>query len=392
MAASRVSQKAGQFTESVIREMTRLANQHGAINLSQGFPDFPAPEFIKKAACDAIRSEINQYAITWGSLSLRQSLARYYQRFYGFEVDPDREMTVCCGATESMISAMLATINPGQNVIIFEPFYENYGADAVISGATPHFVNLDPENDFSFDPDELRALATRLQGSGGVRALILNTPNNPTGKVFSLLELEQLARLAVEFDFYILTDEIYEHIIYEGEHHLMATLPGMRERTITISGLSKTFSVTGWRIGYILAPPDVTSAIRKMHDFLTVGAPAPLQEAGARALEAPDSYFEKLRGDYTQRRDFLVGALKESGFRVWEPRGAYYIMAEITGLTDLDDVHFVDWMIRDIGVAAVPGSSFYHRPEMGRHLIRFAFCKTMDLLKEAAHRLERLRP
>ena len=390
-SGSRVSQKAGQFTESVIREMTRLANQHGAINLSQGFPDFPAPEFIKEAACEAIRSEINQYAITWGSLSLRQSLARYYQRFYGFEVDPDREMTVCCGATESMISAMLATVNPGQNVIIFEPFYENYGPDAIISGATPHFVSLDPENDFSFDVDELRALATSLQGSGGVRALILNTPNNPTGKVFSLQELEQLARLAVEFDFYILTDEIYQHIIYEGEHHMMAALPGMRERTITISGLSKTFSVTGWRIGYILAPPDVTSAIRKMHDFLTVGAPAPLQEAGARALEAPDSYFEKLRGDYTERRDFLVGALKDSGFRVWKPRGAYYIMAEITGLTDLDDVHFVDWMIRNIGVAAVPGSSFYHRPERGRHLIRFAFCKTMDLLKEAAHRLERLK-
>ncbi len=389
-SGSRVSHKAGQFTESVIREMTRLANQHGAINLSQGFPDFPAPEFIKEAACEAIRSEINQYAITWGSLSLRQSLARYYQRFYGFRVDPEREMTVCCGATESMISAMLATVNPGQNVIIFEPFYENYGPDAIISGATPHFVSLDPENDFSFDLDELRALATSLQGSGGVRALILNTPNNPTGKVFSLQELEQLARLAIEFDFYILTDEIYEHIIYEGDHHLMAALPEMRERTITISGLSKTFSVTGWRIGYVLAPPDVTSAIRKMHDFLTVGAPAPLQEAGARALEAPDSYFEKLRADYTERRDFLVGVLRDSGFRVWEPRGAYYIMAEITGLTDLDDVQFVDWMIRNIGVAAVPGSSFYHRPEMGRHLIRFAFCKTMDLLQEAAHRLQRL--
>ena len=371
--------------------MTRLASRHGAVNLSQGFPDFPAPGFIKEAACDAIRSDINQYAVTWGSLSLRQSLARYYQRFYGFEVDPEREMTVCCGATESMISAMLATVNPGENVIIFEPFYENYGPDAIISGATPHFVNLDPENDFSFDLDELKALVARLEESGGVRALILNTPNNPTGKVFSLQELEQLARLAVEFDFYILTDEIYEHIIYEGKHHLMASLPAMRERTITISGLSKTFSVTGWRIGYILAPPDVTSAIRKMHDFLTVGAPAPLQEAGARALEAPDSYFEKLRNDYAERRDFLVGALRDSGFRVWEPSGAYYIMAEISGLTDLDDVRFVDWMIRDIGVAAVPGSSFYHRPERGRQLVRFAFCKSMDLLKEAAHRLGRLR-
>ena len=391
-SSSRVSRKAGQFTESVIREMTRLANQHAAINLSQGFPDFPAPEFIKEAACEAIRSEINQYAITWGSLSLRRSLARYYQRFYGFEVDPDREITVCCGATESMISALLGVVDPGQNVIIFEPFYENYSPDAIISGATPHFVDLDPENDFSFDPDELRALVAGLQGSGGVRALILNTPNNPTGKVFSIQELEHLARLAVEFDFYIFTDEIYEHIIYEGEHHLMAAMPGMRERTITISGLSKTFSVTGWRIGYVLAPADVTPAIRKMHDFLTVGAPAPLQEAGAQTLEAPDSYFEKLRADYTQRRDFLVRALKESGFRVWEPSGAYYIMAEITGLTDLDDVDFVDWMIKNIGVAAVPGSSFYHRPEMGRHLIRFAFCKTMDLRREAAHRLERLRP
>ncbi len=391
-SGSRVSLKAGYFTESVIREMTRLANQHGAVNLSQGFPDFPAPQFIKDAACEAIHSDINQYAITWGSLSLRRSLARYYRRFYDFEVDPDQEMTVCCGATEGMIATMLGVIDPGQNVIIFEPFYENYGPDAVISGATPHFVNLDAENDFSFDPDELRSLAAGLAVSGGVRALILNTPNNPTGKVFSIEELQHLARLAVEFDFYILTDEIYAHIIYEGEHHLMAALPGMRERTITISGLSKTFSVTGWRIGYILAPADVTSAIRKMHDFLTVGAPAPLQEAGARALEAPDSYFEQLRADYTERRDFLVGVLRESGFRVWEPSGAYYIMAEITALTELNDVQFVDWMIRDIGVAAVPGSSFYHRPEMGRHLIRFAFCKSMDLLEEAAHRLRQLRP
>ncbi len=389
---SRVSRKTEHFTESVIREMTRLANQYGAVNLSQGFPDFPAPEFIKNAACAAIRADVNQYAVTWGSPSLRQALSRYYRRFYDFEVDPDLEITVCCGATESMISTMLGVVNRGDNIIIFEPFYENYGPDAIISGAIPHFASLDLENDFAFDPMQVRALVEGLQGRGGIRALILNTPNNPTGKVFSLQELEYLGELAQEFDFYIITDEIYEHIIYEGQHYLVAALEGMRDRTITISSLSKTFSVTGWRVGYILAPPDITAAIRKMHDFLTVGSPAPLQEAGAKALQAPDSYFEKLLNDYTERKDFLVSTLKSCGFRVWEPEGAYYIMADISALTDLDDVGFVDWMIRNVGVAAVPGSSFYHQPERGRHLVRFAFCKSMELLREASSRLECLRP
>ncbi len=389
---SRVSRKTEHFTESVIREMTRLANHYGAVNLSQGFPDFPAPEFIKNAACAAIRADVNQYAVTWGSPSLRQALSRYYRRFYDFEVDPDLEITVCCGATESMISTMLGVVNRGDNIIIFEPFYENYGPDAIISGATPHFASLDLENDFAFDPMQVRALVEGLQGRGGIRALILNTPNNPTGKVFSLQELEYLGELAQEFDFYIITDEIYEHIVYEGQHYLVAALEGMRDRTITISSLSKTFSVTGWRVGYVLAPPDITAAIRKMHDFLTVGSPAPMQEAGAEALQAPDSYFEKLLNDYTERRDFLVSTLKSCGFRVWEPKGAYYIMADISALTDLDDVGFVDWMIRNVGVAAVPGSSFYHQPERGRHLVRFAFCKSMELLREASSRLECLRP
>ncbi len=388
---SRVSQKTGKFTESVIREMTRLANRYDAINLSQGFPDFSAPEFIKEAACSAIRADVNQYAVTWGSPSLREALRLYYQRFYDFEVDPELEITVCCGATESMISAMLGVVDQGDNIIIFEPFYENYGPDAIISGAKPNFVSLDLELELAFDAFELRTLLSNLEDRGGTRAMILNTPHNPTGKVFSLQELQCLAELAQEFDFYIITDEIYEHIIYKGQHHLMASLEGMKNRTITISGLSKTFSVTGWRVGYILAAPDITESIRKMHDFLTVGAPAPLQEAGAQALQMPNSYFENLLEDYTERRNFLVAALKRVGFRVWEPEGSYYIMSDISSITEMDDVSFVDWMIKNIGVAAVPGSSFYHRPEKGRHLIRFAFCKTMKLLREAVSRLEHLR-
>ena len=343
---SRVSQKTGKFTESVIREMTRLANRYDAINLSQGFPDFSAPEFIKEAACSAIRADVNQYAVTWGSPSLREALRLYYQRFYDFEVDPELEITVCCGATESMISAMLGVVDQGDNIIIFEPFYENYGPDAIISGAKPNFVSLDLELELAFDAFELRTLLSNLEDRGGTRAMILNTPHNPTGKVFSLQELQCLAELAQEFDFYIITDEIYEHIIYKGQHHLMASLEGMKNRTITISGLSKTFSVTGWRVGYILAAPDITESIRKMHDFLTVGAPAPLQEAGAQALQMPNSYFENLLEDYTERRNFLVAALKRVGFRVWEPEGSYYIMSDISSITEMDDVSFVDWMIK----------------------------------------------
>jgi aminotransferase len=386
----KISYKAEQFTESVIREMTRLAAQHEAINLAQGFPNFSAPDFIKEAACRAIREDINQYEVTWGSVALREAIARNYRRFYDFQVDPELEVTVCCGATECMIASLLAVLDPGEHVIVFEPFYENYGPDAIIAGATPHFVTLDPENNFAFSREELRELCESLVCKGGVRALILNSPNNPSGKVFSTEELQWLAELAEEFDFYLITDEIYEHIIYEGLHVPIATIGDARARTITISGLSKTFSVTGWRLGYIVAPPEVTSAIRKMHDFLTVGAPAPLQAAAAVALDAPLEYYRGLSEEYRTRRDVMLNILCKVGFRAWEPKGAYYIMADISPLTQKTDVEFVKDMIRQVGVATVPGSSFFHRPERGGNLIRFAFCKTVALLEKASQRLEKL--
>ena len=388
----RISQKVTHFTESVIREMTRLAFQHEAINLAQGFPNFPAPEEIKKAACQAIQDDINQYSITWGAPGFRRAISDKYREMYDWEIDPERELTVACGSTECMISSILALVNPGDQVLVFEPFYENYGPDAIIAGASPVYISLDANRNWSFDFQELEQKLQDAQSGGGIRALILNTPNNPSGKVFSLEELDKLSELAQAYDFYVITDEIYEHIVYDDHrHHPIALLEGMRDRTITISGLSKTFSVTGWRIGYIIAPQDLTDGIRKIHDFLTVRAAAPLQEAGARALQTNRQYYEKLALEYRQRRDYLVGVLQDIGFKVWTPAGAYYIMVDISPLTDLDDVQFVDQLIKEYGVAAVPGSSFYHRPELGRRFIRFAFCKTQDVLSEAAERLRRLR-
>jgi aminotransferase len=311
---------------------------------------------------------------------------------YDWEIDPERELTVACGSTECMISSILALVNPGDQVLVFEPFYENYGPDAIIAGASPVYISLDANRNWSFDFQELEQKLQDAQSGGGIRALILNTPNNPSGKVFSLEELDKLSELAQAYDFYVITDEIYEHIVYDDHrHHPIALFPGMKDRTITISGLSKTFSVTGWRIGYIIAPADLTDGIRKIHDFLTVGAAAPLQEAGVKAMQTRGQYYEKLASEYRQRRDYLVGVLQDIGFKVWIPEGAYYIMVDISPLTDLDDVQFVDQLIKDYGVAAVPGSSFYHRPELGRRFIRFAFCKTQDVLSEAAARLQRLR-
>ena len=389
---NRTSQKVTHFTESVIREMTRLAMQYDAINLAQGFPNFPAPQEIKSAACQAIQDDINQYAITWGAAELRQAIAEKYRAFYDWEIDPEREVTVACGATECMISSILALVNPGDQVLVFEPFYENYGPDAIIAGASPVYVALDPDRDWTFDFQELEQKIQAAQSQGGIRALILNTPNNPSGKVFSREELGQLSELAQAYDFYVITDEIYEHIVYDGKcHHPLALFSGMKDRTITISGLSKTFSVTGWRLGYIIAPPDLTDGIRKIHDFLTVGAAAPLQEAGAKAMRTERHYYKQLASEYRERRDFLVGVLQEAGFKVWTPSGAYYIMVDISPLTDLDDVRFVDQLVKTYGVAAVPGSSFYHRPELGRRFIRFAFCKTLEVLQAAAERLLRLR-
>jgi aminotransferase len=381
----RASDKAARFTESVIREMTRLAQLHGAVNLSQGFPDFPAPAEVKEAARRAIDADINQYAITWGARSLRQAIARKFERLYGVPVDPERQVTVTCGSTEAMMATLLAILNPGDEVVVFEPFYENYGPDAILSGAVPRFVKLRPPS-WSFDPDELRrAFSPRT------RAVIVNTPNNPTGKVLTRDELETIAALCREHDALAVTDEIYEHILYDGAVHVpMASLPGMAERTITINGMSKTYSVTGWRVGWTIAPPVLTDAIRKVHDFLTVGAAAPLQEAGALALDLPASYYAGLAEGYARRRDRIVPILERAGFRVYRPAGAYYVMTEIDGLGWNDDVAFARHLVETVGVAVVPGSSFYNDPADGRRQVRFAFCKKDETLDEAERRLARL--
>jgi aminotransferase len=376
-----VARRTVGFTESVIREMTRLAATHGAINLAQGFPNFPAPPEVKEAAKRAIDADINQYAITWGSKNLRDALARTYAALYGMQVDPETMLTVTCGSTEAMISTLLAICDPGDEVIVFEPFYENYGPDAAISGATPVFVPLRPAS-FQFDPDELaRAFTSRT------KAIIVNTPNNPTGRVFMRAELESIARLCREHDVVAVTDEIYEHIRYAGEHIPIATLEGMAERTVTISGASKTFSVTGWRVGWIVAPPELTAAIRKVHDFVTVGAPAPLQEAIATALDMSRPYYDRLATEYRARRDYLVRVLDAAGFSPNTPQGAYYVLCDIRPFGFDDDVAFAEWLVRDVGIAGVPGSSFFSRRDLGRHLIRFTFCKTEDVLAEAGARL-----
>ncbi len=382
---SPVSRKAQQFTESVIREMTRLAMEHDALNLAQGFPDFPAPELVKEAAVSAVRADVNQYSITWGARDFRRAIAGRFERDTGLAVDPEREVTVCCGATEAMIASLLAVIDSGDEVVVFEPFYENYGPDSIICGATPRFVALRPP-DWTFDPDELAAAFNER-----TRAVVLNTPNNPTGKVFSRAELESIAALCQRWDAYAVSDEIYQYLVYDGTKHIsIASLPGMRERSITLNSLSKTYSVTGWRVGYTVAPPEVSGAIRKMHDFITVGAPAPLQEAGTVALNLPDSYYLKLRSEYMTRRDRFLPALEKAGFRCFKPHGAYYIMTDISGFGFKSDVEFARYLIRDVGVAAVPGSSFYSRAELGRQQLRFCYSKTDATLDEAARRLQRL--
>jgi len=384
-AGPKLSAKAERFTESVIREMTRLALKHGAVNLSQGFPDFPAPAEIKDAAKAAIDADINQYAITWGAKKFRDAIAANFERFQGVAVDPEREITVCCGSTEAMLSAMMAIINPGDETVVFEPFYENYGPDAILSGATPRFVKLHPP-DWTFDPDELAAAF-----GPRTKAIILNTPNNPTGKVFERAELETIRNLCVKWNCFAITDEIYEHMLYDGARHIsLATLEGMRDRTITINALSKTYSVTGWRVGWAIAAPAVTAAIRKVHDFVTVGAAAPLQEAGALALQMPASYYETLAREYLVRRDRLLGILTGAGFRCFKPHGAYYIMTDISAFGFPDDVAFAKYLVTEIGVAAVPGSSFYRDPAEGRHHLRFTFCKKESTFQAAAARLAKL--
>jgi len=383
---TRVSERSTRFTESVIREMTRLCQQHQGVNLAQGFPDFPAPEALKEAAVEALRADVNQYAITWGAKRLRDALVAKVERFSGLRYDPETEVTVCCGSTECMAATLLALVDPGDEVVVFEPFYENYGPDAILCGATPRFVRL-REPDWSFDPAELaQAFGTRT------RAIIINTPNNPTGKVFSREELELIAGLCRKWDVVAITDEIYEHILYDGEAHVaMAGLEGMRERTVVISGVSKTYSVTGWRVGWCLAPGALSAAIRKVHDFLTVGAPAPLQEAAAVALGLPPEYYTALADNYRDRRDHLVPALEAAGFRTFRPRGAYYVMTDISGFGFADDVTFARHLVSEVGVAAVPGSSFYADRESGRQRLRFQFARRRETLDAAVERLQRLK-
>lgn len=379
---TRTALRTHSFTESVIREMTRVATEHDAVNLSQGFPDFPAPDLLKEAACDAIRADENQYAITFGAKNLRDALARKYHTSYGMDVDPEREVTVTCGGTEAMASVMLGLVDPGDEVIVFEPFYENYGPDTILCQAKPVFVTLEAP-DYRLE----RAMLDEAI-SEKTRAIVINTPNNPTGRVFDREELQAIADVCLEHDVLAITDEIYEHIYYEGEHLPLATFEGMRDRTITISGLSKTFSVTGWRIGTIVSPPAFTEAIRKIHDFLTVGAPAPLQEACAVGIErlGPDYYDDMVAG-YRKRGALLVGALQEAGFGCAFPQGAYYVLADFSELSDEDSMTFSMRLTTEAGVAPVPGGSFFSDPERGHSLVRFVFCKQIETIREAGDRL-----
>src|SRR3984957_2483934 len=390
-----LSNKVSQFTESVIREMTRQAGLHGAGNLGQGFPDFAAPAEIKAAARAAIDGDVNQYAITWGAKKLRDAIARQMGVWQGISVDTEKEITVCCGSTEAMISTLLAVCNAGDEVIIFEPFYENYGPDSVLSGARPRFVKLRPpsapDGEWTFDEKELRRAFAGQGSKSQVKAIIVNTPNNPTGKVFTRQELELIRDLCVEFNVLAITDEIYEHILYDGAQHIsMASLEGMRERTVTINGMSKTYSVTGWRGGWTDAPEKFTNAIRKVHDFLTVGAPAPLQEGGAGALSMPAEYYAKLAEGYRVRRDRLIPALTSAGFKCFLPRGAYYVMTDISAFGFNNDIEFTKYLVKEIGLAAVPGSSFYRNPRDGAQQVRFAFCKKPETLDAAAGKLAKL--
>jgi aspartate/methionine/tyrosine aminotransferase len=380
-----VSEKTRYFTESVIREMTRRALACGAVNLAQGFPDFPAPIQLKEAAKRAIDEDYNQYAITHGSANFRRAIADKVRSYNQIACDPDANVTVTCGATEAMIATMLAVINPGDEVVIFEPFYENYGPDVIIAGATPRYVALRGA-DFAIDRSELEAAF-----SARTKAVVINTPHNPSGKVFTRAELEAIAALCVRFDTLAITDEIYEHIIFDGARHLsIASLPEMAERTVTISGLSKTYSITGWRLAYAIAPELLTSAIRKVHDFLTVGAPHPLQEAGAAALRLPESFYAELTAMYSRKRSALLNALTAAGLKCSSPAGAYYIMTEVGHLGFKNDFEAADFVLGEVGVAAVPGSSFYHHRELGRGLLRFTFSKSDETIARAAERLRTL--
>lgn len=382
----KTSSKVAQFKESVIRQMTRVALQYNAVNLAQGFPDFPCPPELKQAAHQAIEDDINQYALTWGDRLFRHAIAQKVRWYLGLEIDPETQITVTCGSTEAMAATMLATVDPGEEVIVFEPYYENYGPDAVLANATPRYVTLHPPN-WTFDEAELRQAFNEK-----TKAIIINTPHNPTGKVFTREELTVIAELCQKWDVLAFTDEIYEHILYDGVKHVaLATLPGMAERTVTINGLSKTYSVTGWRVGYIIANPELTDAIRKVHDFLTVGSPAPLQRAGVAAMQLPSTYYEQLVKTYQEKRDTLIRTLDDAGIEYFIPQGAYYVFAPISSFGYETDMEFTNYLIKEIGVAVVPGSSFFSRREDGNKFIRFCFSKKAETLQKARERLLKLK-
>lgn len=381
------SERIRGFTESVIRRMTRVANQFGAINLSQGFPDFDPPPALLAAGVDTMRAGPHQYAVTWGAADFRQALAAKQSRLMDLDIDPDRNVVVTCGSTEAMMAAMLTVCNPGDKVIVFSPFYENYGADTILSGAEPIFVPLVPPA-FEFDPAVLEAAFRQKP-----KAVILCNPSNPSGKVFTEDELRTIARLATEHDCFVITDEVYEHIVFAPhKHRYLASLPGMFERTISCSSLSKTYSITGWRLGYVIAPPEIVDGVKKVHDFLTVGAAAPLQAAAVTALHFPDSYYDELLASYTVKRGTLLGWLDRAGLSYYPPQGAYYVLVDISEFiagTPHDDTYFAEWLTRRVGVATVPGSSFFREPV--KNYIRFHFAKREATLTAAGERLLQIR-
>lgn len=379
-----VSRRTEHFTDSVIRRMTRISTQYGAVNLSQGFPDFDPPTELKEALAQVAQGSVHQYAITWGAANFRASLARKQSRFSGIDIDPETQVAVTCGSTEAMIATMLAVTNPGDKVIVFSPFYENYSADAILSGAEPIYVSLRPPY-FNFDIHDLEQAFAQHP-----KAIIVCNPSNPCGKVFTQHELLQIARLAEQYDTFVITDEVYEHIVFEPNKHIyFASLPGMFERTITCSSLSKTYSITGWRLGYVIAPAPIIDAVRKVHDFLTVGAASPLQEAAVTALQFGDEYYTSLKELYTSKRDFFLTGLDRLGLTYTIPQGAYYVLVDISEFGAESDVDFCEWLAREVGVGAVPGSSFFKEPI--NHLIRFHFAKNIDTLGAALSRLETLR-
>lgn len=376
-----LSNRTNTFTDSVIRRMTRISAQYNAVNLSQGFPDFDPPKELMDRLSQVAYEDFHQYSITWGAQGFREALAAKQTRFMGHPVDPNREIVVTCGSTEAMMAAMMTVTNPGDKVVIFSPFYENYGADTILSGAEPVYVPLHPP-EFNFDPAELEQAFQQHP-----KALILCNPSNPCGKVFTKEELLFIADLAQKYDTYVITDEVYEHIVYAPHKHIyFASLPGMWERTISCSSLSKTYSITGWRLGYTIAPEAITERIKKVHDFLTVGAAAPLQEAVIPGLNFEQDYYDKLQATYTHKRDLFLKGLKDVGLEFSEPQGAYYVLMDITPFGYDNDLEFCQVLAKEVGVGAVPGSSFFREPV--NHLIRFHFAKKDETLNEALNRLE----